>query len=240
MIDLSRSRILIGEENLNRLKQSTTAIFGLGGVGGYALEAIVRSGIGSVIIADYDRAAASNINRQILSLSSTIDCMKTDIALKRIKDINPEINVTVISDRLTEKNISGIIPLKENIYAIDAIDEIDAKTSLIAELVNRKIPFVSSMGAGSRLDPTKVRVDDISKTEYCPLAKTMRKRLRAIGINSGVRCIYSIETARETASQIHEPEFDAGKRIQGSISFMPGIFGLMAAGIIINDIIKTN
>jgi tRNA A37 threonylcarbamoyladenosine dehydratase len=236
MIDLSRSRILIGEENLNRLKQSTVAIFGLGGVGGYALEAIVRSGVGSIIIADYDRVATSNINRQILSLSSTMDVMKTDIALKRVKDINPEINVIAIDDRLTQKNISSIIPSKENIYAIDAIDEIDAKTSLIAELVNRKITFVSSMGAGSRLDPSKVRVDDISKTEYCPLAKTMRKRLRAIGIDSGVRCIYSIEQTNRT----QESEFDAGKRLQGSISFMPGIFGLMAAGLIINDIIKTD
>jgi len=234
MMDLSRSKILIGEENLNRLKQSTVAIFGLGGVGGYALEAVVRSGIGSVIIADYDKVTPSNINRQILSLSSNMDEMKTDIALKRIKDINPEIDVIAINDRLTPENISGIIPLKENIYAIDAIDEINAKTSLIAELVKREIPFVSSMGAGSRLDPLKIRVDDISKTEYCPLAKIMRRRLRDIGINSGVRCIYSTEHFNRS----QEPEFNAGKRLQGSISFMPGIFGLMTAGIIINDIIK--
>jgi tRNA A37 threonylcarbamoyladenosine dehydratase len=236
MMDLSRSKILIGEENIDRLKESTVAIFGLGGVGGYALEAIVRSGIGSIIIADYDRVTSSNINRQLLSLTSTMDIMKTDIALKRVKDINPEINITVISDRLTPNNISDIIPFKENIYAIDAIDEIDTKTSLIQELVNRKILFVSSMGAGSRLDPLKIKVDDISKTEYCPLAKIMRKRLRAVGIYSGVRCIYSTESL----NKVQEPEFDTGKRLQGSISFIPGIFGLMAAGIIINDIIKTD
>ena len=239
MIDLSRTKILIGEENLKKLKYSTVAIFGLGGVGGYALEAIVRSGVGSIIIADYDRITSSNINRQILSLSSTMNEMKTDIALQRAKDINPEINIITISDRLTPNNIEDIIPLKENMYAIDAIDEIDAKTSLIAELVKRKIPFVSSMGAGSRLNISKVRVDDISKTEYCPLAKIMRKRLRDIGIFSGVRCIYSTENP----NRVQEPEFDAGKRLQdkrlqGSISFMPGIFGLMAAGVIINDIIK--
>jgi tRNA A37 threonylcarbamoyladenosine dehydratase len=233
MIDLSRSKILIGEENLNRLKQSAVAIFGLGGVGGYALEAIARSGISSIIICDYDRITASNINRQILSLSSTMDEMKTDIALKRLKDINPEIEIIAINERLTPQNIKNIIPVKENLYAIDAIDEIDAKVSLIAELINRKIPFVSSMGAGSRLDPLKVRVDDISKTEYCPLAKIIRKRLRAIGYSSGVRCIYSTEHLNRI--QEHESE---GKRLQGSISFMPGIFGLIAAGVILNDIIK--
>ena len=234
MIDLSRTKILIGEENLRKLKDSTVAIFGLGGVGAYALEAIVRAGIGSIIIADYDRVTSSNINRQILSLSSTMNEMKTDIALQRAKDINPEINVITISDRLTQGNIEDIIPLKENIYAIDAIDEVDAKTSLISELLKRKIPFVSSMGAGSRLNISKVKVDDISKTEYCPLAKIMRKRLRDIGIFSGVRCIYSTENP----NKVQEPEFDAGKRLQGSISFMPGIFGLIAAGVIINDIIE--
>jgi len=232
-MDLSRSEILIGEENLKRLKESTVAIFGLGGVGGYALEAIVRAGVGSIIIADYDRVTPSNINRQILSLSSTMNELKTGIALQRAKDINPEINVTTISDRLTPQNIADIIPVKENLYAIDAIDEIDAKTSLIAELVKRNIPFISSMGAGSRLDVSKVKVADISKTEYCPLAKVMRKKLRAIGITTGVRCIYSIESGFGSAQS-------QGKRVQGSISFMPGIFGLMAAGVIIGDIIVTS
>ena len=232
MIDLSRSKILMGEENLDKLEKSTVAIIGLGGVGGYALEAIVRSGIGSIIIADYDRVSSSNINRQILSLVSTMDEKKTDIALQRVKDINPEINVTVLNDRLTPENISSIIPLEEHIYVIDAMDEIDTKTLLIAELVNRGITFVSAMGAGSRLDISKIRVDDISKTEYCPLAKLIRKNLRALGITSGVRCIYSIENLNKVK------ESEAGKKLQGSSSFIPGIFGLMAAGIIINDIIE--
>ncbi|HNX22635.1 MAG TPA: tRNA threonylcarbamoyladenosine dehydratase [Spirochaetota bacterium] len=234
MIDLTRSEILIGTENLNKLLQSTVAVFGLGGVGGYAAEAIARAGVGTMIIADYDCVTPSNINRQILSLSSTMGELKTEAAMKRLKDINPEMNVVTISERLTPENISRLIPKDEYLYAIDAIDEIDSKTSLIAELVKKNIPFVSSMGAGSRLDSSKIKVDDISRTEYCPLARVMRKRLKAAGIETGVRCIYSTENL----NKVREPETGTGKRMQGSISFMPGIFGLMAAGLIINDIIN--
>lgn len=233
MMDLSRSEILIGKENLDKLRQSTVAVFGLGGVGGYAAEAIARAGIGSMVIADYDRVASSNMNRQILSLTSTMGELKTDVSIKRIKDINPDIDIIAISERLTPENISGLIPQKNYLYAIDAIDEIDSKTFLITELVKRKIKFVSSMGAGSRLDSSKIKVADISKTEYCPLARIMRKRLKAEGIETGVRCIYSTENL----NKVLDPENGTGKRMQGSISFIPGIFGLMAAGIIINDII---
>lgn len=234
MIDLTRTEILIGIENLDKLRKSTVAVFGLGGVGGYAAEAIARAGVATMIIADYDIVTPSNINRQILSLSSTMGQLKTEVCLQRLKDINPEINVITISERLTPENISGLLPKNEFLYAIDAIDEIDSKTSLIAELVKRKIPFVSSMGAGSRLDSSKIRVDDISRTEYCPLARIMRKRLKTDGIHTGVRCIYSTENL----NKVREPEDGIGKRLQGSISFMPGIFGLTAAGVIINDIIN--
>lgn len=234
MMDLSRTEILIGAENLHKLRQSTVAVFGLGGVGGYAAEAIARSGVGRMIIADYDRVAPSNINRQILSLSSNMGELKTDAALKRFKDINPELIITAVSGRITPENAGGLIPEQKYIYAIDAIDEIDSKTSLITEFVKRNIPFVSSMGAGSRLDSSKIRVDDISRTEYCPLARIMRKKLKEAGIYTGVRCIYSTENL----NKIQEPESGAGKRMQGSNSFIPGIFGLMAAGLIINDIIR--
>lgn len=233
-MDLSRTEILVGIENLEKLRHSTVAVFGLGGVGGYAAEAVARAGVEKMIIADYDRVTPSNMNRQILALESTMDELKTEVSLKRIKDINPGITVTTISDRLTPENIRSLIPREQFLYAIDAIDEIDAKTSLISELVKGGIPFVSSMGAGSRLDSSKIRVDDISRTEYCPLARVMRKRLKAAGIETGVRCIYSIENL----NKVQEPESGNGKRMQGSISFMPGIFGLMAAGLIINDIIN--
>jgi tRNA A37 threonylcarbamoyladenosine dehydratase len=234
MMDLTRSEILIGRENLEKLRNSTVAVFGLGGVGGHAAEAIARAGVGTIIIADYDHVASSNINRQILSLNSTMGMLKTEAAMQRLRDINPEIIITAISKRLSPENIDELIPLTNPLYAIDAIDEIESKTYLIKTFVEREITFVSSMGAGSRLDSSRIKVDDISRTEYCPLARIMRKKLKESGIYKGVRCIYSTENL----NKVKEPENRNDKRMQGSISFIPGIFGLMAAGLIINDIIK--
>jgi len=206
MIDLSRSEILIGPENLNKIRQSTVAVFGLGGVGGYAAEAIARAGVGSMIIADYDSVTPSNMNRQILSLNSTMGKLKTEVSMTRIKDINPDINIHTISNHLTPENICSLLPEIYPLYAIDAIDEIDAKTFLIKEFIRRDITFVSSMGAGSRLDSTRIKVDDISRTEYCPLARIMRKRLKTEGIEKGVRCIYSTENL----NKVREPESGTG------------------------------
>ena len=152
---------------------------------------------------------------------------------KVLKNINPEIDITSYSEHLTPENIGMIFPeTADNLYAIDAIDEIDAKVALIIELHRRGIPFVSSMGAGSRLNPSLVKIADISKTEHCPLARVIRRKLRLAGIEKGVRCVYSTENLNRFA----EPESEGERRKQGSISFMPGIFGLTAAGVIINDI----
>jgi tRNA A37 threonylcarbamoyladenosine dehydratase len=234
MIDLSRSRILIGEAGLAKLAESTVALFGLGGVGGYAAEAIVRSGVGRIIICDYDVVAESNINRQILALRRDMGRLKVDVAADRYMQINPELEIIKITERLSPENIPSIIPRDiENLHAIDAIDEIEPKTALIAELYRRGINFAVSMGAGSRLDPAQVKCGDISETTHCPLARVMRRKLKDSGIERGVRCVYSAENL----NRLEEPENGRGKRAQGSISFMPGIFGLTMAGIIINDII---
>ena len=234
MIDLSRSRILTGEDGLAKLAESTVALFGLGGVGGYAAEAIVRSGVGRIIICDYDVVAGSNINRQILALKQDMGRLKVDVAADRYMQINPELEIIKITERLTPENIPSIIPRDiENLYAIDAIDEIAPKTALIAELHARGINFAVSMGAGSRLDPMQVKCGDISATTHCPLARVIRRKLKDLGIERGVRCVYSTENL----NRVEEPESGRGKRTQGSISFMPGIFGLTLAGIIINDII---
>lgn len=233
-MDLSRSRILIGDAGLKKLRESTVAVFGLGGVGGYAAEAVVRAGTGRIIIADFDAVAPSNINRQILSLQSNTGRLKADVAAERYMQINPGLEIIKITEHLTPDNISSLLPrITANMYAIDAIDEIAPKTSLIAELHRRSIPFVSSMGAGSRLDPSQVKTGDISKTSHCPLARVIRRNLKALGIERGVRCVYSTENL----NMVEEPEAGYGKRTQGSISFMPGIFGLTLAGIIINDIL---
>jgi len=234
-MDQSRTEILIGADGVDKLRKATVMIIGLGGVGGHAAEAIVRAGAGQIIIADYDTIAPSNLNRQILTLSSNIGIKKTETASERFREINPEIKITSFTERLTPENIGMIFPeTADNLYAIDAIDEIDAKIALITELHRRGIPFVSSMGAGSRLNPSLVKIADISKTEHCPLARVIRRKLRLAGIEKGVRCVYSTENLNRFA----EPETEGERRKQGSISFMPGIFGLTAAGVIINDIIK--
>lgn len=236
MMDQSRTEILIGADGIDKLRRSTVIIVGLGGVGGHAAEAIVRAGVGRIIIADYDTVATSNINRQILSLQPDMGRKKTDVAAERFREINPDVEIISYHERITPQNIEMLFPESaERLYAIDAIDEIDSKVALIIELKKRGIPFISSMGAGSRLDPSLVRVDDISRTNYCPLARVIRKRLRLAGIKKGVRCIYSIENLNRFA----EPEPGTEKKRQGSISFMPGIFGLTAAGVIINDIISS-
>ncbi len=233
-MDQSRTEILIGADGVDKLRKATVMIIGLGGVGGHAAEAIVRAGAGQIIIADYDTIAPSNLNRQILSLASNIGIKKTETASERFREINPEIKITSFTERLTPENIGMIFPeTADNLYAIDAIDEIDAKIALITELHRRGIPFVSSMGAGSRLNPSLVKIADISKTEHCPLARVIRRKLRLAGIEKGVRCVYSTENLNRFA----EPETEGERRKQGSISFMPGIFGLTAAGVIINDII---
>lgn len=232
-MDQSRTEILIGADGVDKLRKATVMIIGLGGVGGHAAEAIVRAGVGTIIIADYDTVAPSNLNRQILSLSSNIGDKKTEIAAERFKNINPEIEIVLYTEHLTPDNIGMIFPeTTDNLYVIDAIDEIDAKIALITELYRRGIPFISSMGAGSRLNPSLVRIADISKTEHCPLARVIRRKLRLAGIEKGVRCVYSTENLNRFA----EPEAEGERRKQGSISFMPGIFGLTAAGVIINDI----
>ncbi len=231
------TEILLGKDSLMRLKNSTVIVIGLGGVGGYAAEAIIRAGIGRVIIADYDKVAPSNINRQILALTCNVGRLKCDVARERFTEINPEAEIITFTERVTPSNVQKLLPEKtDNLYAIDAIDEIESKVSLIKLLYSKKIPFVSSMGAGSRLNPLDIRVDDISKTTHCPLARIIRKRLKEEGIEKGVRCIYS----RENLNKFDAPEEGTRKKSQGSISYMPGIFGLTAAGIIINDIIKSH
>ncbi len=237
-MDKSRTEIIIGQEGITKLKNATVAVFGLGGVGGYSVEALARAGVGRLILVDYDTVAPSNINRQILSLQSTIGRYKTDVAAERIRDINSKTEIISIKTRLLPDNIADTIPWDySSFYAIDAIDEIDSKVSLICELNKRGVPLVSSMGAGSRLSPAGVTISDISKTDYCPLARTLRKKLKDAGVTSGVRCIYSRENLNTHATE----EIGNGitKKVQGSISYIPGIFGLTAAGIIINDILES-
>jgi len=221
----SRTIPVIGIDGLNKLKEKKIAIFGIGGVGGYALESLVRAGAENVFIADFDTIDDSNLNRQILFLNENIGENKIDVAIERMKKINPNCKITFSKEKLTSKNLEKIVP-EDLDYAIDAIDDIHAKVNLIKFLYEKKIYFISSMGAGNRLDPTKVNFEDISKTSVCALARNVRKKLREIKIHKGVPVIYSTENSIKNSNTI------------GSISYMPGIFGLFASGKLIQKIIE--
>ncbi len=221
-----RTKALVGADGAAKLERAHVAVFGIGGVGSYAFEALVRAGIGRICIVDSDAVEGSNCNRQIIALQSTVGHAKVDVAAKRAHDINPNSNIECHQIFLSPENIDMFFNSGFT-HAIDAIDSIESKIALIQSLKERRVSFVSCMGGAQRLDPTKIRCADISETFGCPHAKSVRRRLRALGITQGVRSVFSIE----------QPQ-PACKEKLGSISYIPGIIGLTAAGIIINDILR--
>ena len=220
----NRIELLIGN-NIEKIKSKTVLIIGLGGVGGYALEAIIRCGIGKVIIVDNNVVDITNLNRQILSLASNIGRKKVDVAKERIKSINNEIEVITIDDFITKENIE--ILFKEDIdYVIDACDTIETKKQLIRECLVRKIKIISSMGTGNKLDPTKFEIVDIRKTSYDPIAKIIRKMVKEEHIKEKIMVVCSSE---------NPIKIDTNKI--GSIAYVPASAGLLCASFVINDII---
>lgn len=216
---------LIGEENLNKIKNKTVCIVGLGGVGGFATEAIVRSGVGNVIIVDYDRIDISNLNRQIITNQNNIGNSKVQEMQKRIKSINPNCNITIIEEKIDSNNINLIFQNKID-YLIDACDTITTKEALIIECTKRKIKIISSMGTGNKLNPTLLEICDIRKTSYDPIAKKIRKFITDNKIKDKIPVVYSKE---------QNPKF------QGSIPsmiFVPATAGLLLANYVIRDIIN--
>lgn len=220
-----RTKALVGADGISRLARARVALFGIGGVGSYAFEALVRAGVGTIIIVDADAVEESNCNRQLIALQSNIGTPKVDAAARRAHDINPNCTIETHRIFITPENIPDLLNARIT-HAIDAIDSIEPKIALIQALHNQGIFFVSCMGGAQRLDPTKIKVSDIADTFGCPHAKSIRRRLRTIGITEGVRCVYSIESP--AVRKEHS---------LGSISYIPGIIGLTAAGIIINDIL---
>ncbi|HOO73501.1 MAG TPA: tRNA threonylcarbamoyladenosine dehydratase [Spirochaetota bacterium] len=234
-MDTSRTEILTGTEGAAKLAGAAVALFGLGGVGGYALEALARAGIGRLYLFDCDVVAPSNMNRQVLALEKNIGRMKAEVARERVLEINGRADVIICTEHLAAENVPALLPTGAG-YAIDAIDEIAPKVALIALLVRREIPFVASMGAGSKLSPHGITVSDISRTTHCPLARAVRSRLKQEGITTGVRCVYSEENLNARVPS--EDEHPAKPFTTGSISYVPGLFGLTAAGVIIRDILE--
>lgn len=227
--EFSRTELLLGSEGVSRLKKSSVAVFGVGGVGSYTAEALARSGVGHITLIDNDTVNITNINRQIIALQSTVGMLKTEAAKARILDINPNCEVTVHSCFYTGNEFE----LDNFDYIADAIDSVSSKLTLIENAIKNNIPIISSMGTGNKLDPTKLVVTDISKTEMCPLAKIVRTQLRKRGINHHT-VVYSTEKPVTHKAEIEE-ENDNRKTI-GSVSFVPSVAGLIMAGKIINDI----
>lgn len=221
----SRTRRLIGDKPLERLKNSTVAIFGLGGVGSYAVESIVRAGVGSLILIDGDLISQSNINRQLYALNSTAGMPKTEAARLRCLDINPDCRITAMNMTVTPDNLSDI-PIDTCDYAVDAIDDVRAKKALILRCKELGVPIVSSMGTGNKLDPSRLRLADIYETSVCPLARVMRHDLKKLGVDR-LTVVYSEELPTVNA---HPP---------ASISFVPSAAGLLIGSHVIRSLMGT-
>ena len=246
MNTLTRTEILIGEDNIKKLKNSSVIIFGVGGVGSFCVEAIARCGIGNIHIVDDDTISITNINRQLIATHSTIGKDKIEVVKQRILDINPDANVSASKVFYTKDTLSSI-DLSKYDYIVDAIDTISSKILLVEEATRQNIPIISSMGTGNKLDPTKFVVTDIYKTFMCPLAKVMRYELKKRGIKK-LKVVYSTEKPIKPApikldlNSKSSSEFrDTNKRREtpGSISFVPSVAGLIMASQVVNDILKS-
>lgn len=247
----SRNELLFGPVGLERLKSSTVAVFGLGGVGGYAAEALCRSGIGRIVIIDFDDICLTNVNRQIHAMDGTVGRAKAQVMAERLRLISPLADIVPFKDFYSSEN-SDFLLTSEYDYVVDAIDHITSKLHLIRSCRERSIPIVSSMGAAAKLDPTKIRVADISETRNCRMARSVRKLLKRQGIERGVKVVFSTEEFREQevkdggckgnciCPNRDDQRFSCEHRrvILGSSSFIPPIFGLTMAGVVVNDLIK--
>ena len=223
-----RTSMLLGEETLARFAASKVMVVGLGGVGAYAAEMLCRAGVGNMVILDSETVSVTNRNRQLIALESTIGKLKTDVVAQRLRDINPAINLTVIPEYIEESNLEEIFRMAGELdYVVDAIDTLAPKISLIKYCVEHKIPHVSAMGAGAKLDATKIRIADISKSYNCPLAYILRKKLRKEGISKGFKVVFSEELPDRDAIV---PMEERNKKSQvGTISYLPAVFGCVCA-----------
>ncbi|MBE7079714.1 MAG: tRNA threonylcarbamoyladenosine dehydratase [Clostridiales bacterium] len=231
-MQFSRTALLLGEAGVEKLKKSRVAVFGVGGVGGYVVEALARAGVGSLDLIDKDTVSVSNINRQIIALHSTVGRLKTEAAAERAKDINPDICVRVHNVFYLPETAERF-DFTQYDYVVDAIDTVSGKLALIEQAKWAKVPVISSMGAGNKLDATAFEVADITKTSVCPLARVMRRELKKRGIEH-LKVVYSKE--EPLPSPLVDEE--SGKPIPGSISFVPSVVGLMIAGEVIKDLVK--
>ena len=234
---LQRTELLVKEEGIERLQSANILIIGLGGVGSFAAEFLVRAGIGNLTIVNGDTVDITNINRQLPALNSTIGKNKTDVVAERILDINPKINLKKINEFLEPERMEELLTQEKFDYVLDCIDSLSPKLALIITCKRKKIKLVSAMGAGGKTDPSKVMVRDISKTNNCFLAKQIRKKLKKEQIHKGFRCVFSTEIQDENSLKMTDGS-NYKKSFYGTISYMPAIFGLYAAAEVIRFLLK--
>lgn len=225
----ARTSALIGEKSFKKLTESRVAVFGIGGVGGYALEALVRSGVGEVHIIDGDTVNITNLNRQIIATADTVDMPKTLAAKERMLSINPYLKI-VTHQTFYGEDTKDIIDFSVFDYIVDAIDDVNAKVLIALKAKEAGVPLISSMGFGNKIEPTMVEVADLKKTSVCPLARTMRRRLKDVGITS-LKVVYS----KEEPKVGRNPD---GSRVLASIAFVPSAAGLTIASEVVKDLIK--
>lgn len=233
-----RTQMLLGAETMEKLQNAHIAVFGVGGVGGYVVEALARSGVGKFDLIDNDTVALSNINRQIIATHSSVGKYKVDVMKERILDINPDAEVTVHKCFFLPEN-SRNFEFKKYTYIVDAIDTVTAKLELIVRADEAGVPIISSMGTGNKLDPTRLEISDIYKTEMCPLARVMRTELKKRGIKK-LKVVYSkeqpIKRAKNDKEQITSENTGRIKDVPGSVAFVPSVAGLIIAGQVIKDL----
>lgn len=231
----TRTEMLLGSEAVHKLKQCRIAVFGIGGVGGYTVEALARSGVGTLDLIDNDTVSLTNINRQIIALHSTIGMNKTEAAKKRLLDINPNIKINIYNTFFTRENCEEF-DFSQYDYIVDAIDTVSGKIELAVQADKANIPIISSMGAGNKLDPTRFEVSDIYKTSVCPLARVMRRELKKRNIRK-LKVVYSKEEALSPKCESDE-DSSMKRQTPASIAYVPSVVGLIIAGEVINDIIS--
>ncbi len=228
----ARTELMLGEAAMEKLRKSRVIIFGVGGVGGYALEGLIRSGIYRIDLVDGDTVSKSNINRQIIATANTVGMPKVEAAKERALSINPDANINIFNLFYCEETKEKI-NLENYDYVIDCIDTVSSKIMLIEEAYNKKIKIISSMGAGNKLDPTRFEVSDIHKTSVCPLARVIRQKAKQLGIKK-LKVVYSKE---EPLKRVVEDESSA-RHAPGSVAFIPSVVGLIIAGEVVKDLIK--
>lgn len=233
---LERTELLFGADKLQKLRSAHVLVVGLGGVGAYAAEQLCRAGVGNMTIVDGDVVEPSNRNRQLPALISNTGKPKAEIMAARFRDINPEINLTVVNDFIRDEKTTELLNSQPFDYVVDAIDTLSPKVFLVYHALQLGLKVVSSMGAGGKTDPTQLRIDDISKSHHCKLARMMRKRLSRMGVKKGVKVVYSPEEISEDA--VREEDGQNKKSTVGTISYMPPVFGCFIASVVIRDLVS--